>query len=210
MTWPIGQEKASTQYVDNDTDSIARARRDIKKSIDTTNRIIDTFTVSGPTQSQLFQYNATSEKFEHTFNFGTSKFEFLLELDAEFATGTNDYAGGFTITGSNSTGVTIGNDDSAGRSLINFPTGTYVFTQIGEKLTGDNILTVKFIDNNDNSLLLTGISVITDGTNPDIRFYKLPSVLDLTSDTDVYIESTYTAPFAFTEQHPSFTIARIA
>ena len=41
-TWPKNN-KASTQYVDEDTDLIGNSRADLKKNIDNVNDIIDTF-----------------------------------------------------------------------------------------------------------------------------------------------------------------------
>lgn len=51
-TWPKNN-KASTQYVDADTDLIGNSRPDIKKTIDNVNDIIDTFDIGGDSASQI-------------------------------------------------------------------------------------------------------------------------------------------------------------
>ena len=50
--WPKNN-KASTQYVDADTDLIGNSRPDIKKTIDNVNDIIDTFDIGGDSASQI-------------------------------------------------------------------------------------------------------------------------------------------------------------
>ena len=51
-TWPKNN-KASTQYVDADTDLIGNSRPDLKKTIDNVNDIIDTFDIGGDSAAQL-------------------------------------------------------------------------------------------------------------------------------------------------------------
>ena len=51
-TWPKNN-KASTQYVDEDTDLIGNSRADLKKNIDNVNDIIDTFDLGGDSSGQI-------------------------------------------------------------------------------------------------------------------------------------------------------------
>ena len=51
-TWPKNN-KASTQYVDEDTDLIGNSRPDLKKTIDNVNDIIDTFDLGGDSSGQI-------------------------------------------------------------------------------------------------------------------------------------------------------------
>lgn len=108
--WPKNN-KASTQYVDADTDLIGNSRPDIKKTIDNVNDIIDTFDIGGDSASQIadgdiLQYQQDSS--------GGGRF---VPLSSDTIGGSNKMIIPFTgWVVNNWSGITTGyrGDDSAG------------------------------------------------------------------------------------------------
>lgn len=218
MSWPVGQEKASTQYVSNDTDSIAKARRDIKKNLDNVNAIIDTFDISSPVNLNSLQYNATSEKFETATGVGVATQTILLSLDTDLSK-ISDYQdsaadsqytiydGGFSFTGDNNTGVSTFTTDY---SYLRFSAGTYI---IGlESLV---LQTLSSAGGGPNETVETNWKTSTteywEGTMRRIDFenyaYDIGSLVTFTEQTDVYLEYLNSKQGNYT--HPNLTITRI-
>jgi hypothetical protein len=141
MTWPTSS-KAGTTNVDAGNDLIRLARPDIKQNIDNTNAIIDTFSITSPSNNDILKYNSTSSKFENVaggISNDTISIE-LADLASQVSSGTvADYTGGFTLTGRNDMGIVAGTDlDSAGDnfSTLTIPAGTYSLKTISPVYSG--------------------------------------------------------------------------
>ena len=84
-TWPSAS-KASTNNLDQGSDSPRLARADIKQNVDNVNDIIDMFDISTPSDNQILKYNNSNARFE---------------------LGTDSAAGGITFVGDDSTGTEV-------------------------------------------------------------------------------------------------------
>lgn len=210
MTWPT--TKAGTTNVDEGKDSIRLARPDIKQNIDNTNDIIDTFSITSPSDGDILEYNSSTSKFENVSGVQSSPATFALEFDSEidYTTSLLDYGGGLTITGSNSTGVSVGNPDSAGQDTITFPAGTYTVKILANKYSGvyggSNYEDVDFYfrDVSDNSIVFEGR---TKQLSFDFRVYDLGDTVTFASETTLKIDYTSDTN---NWQHPPIIVTRIA
>jgi len=199
MTWPTSS-KAGTTNVDAGNDLIRLARPDIKQNIDNTNAIIDTFSITSPSNNDILKYNSTSSKFENVAG-GVSNDTIAIELAdlASQASGglTDDYTGGFTLTGRNDMGIVAGTDlDSAGDNLstLTIPAGTYSMKTISPVYSGTYGSTaywdarVTFIKNSDDNAIG---NYTTGQTGFYFRVHEAGFVFTLSSQDTIY--ATYRA-----------------
>lgn len=194
MTWPTSS-KAGTTNVDAGNDLIRLARPDIKQNIDNTNAIIDTFSITSPSNNDILKYNSTSSKFENVAG-GVSNDTIAIEL-ADLPSGTSgvtyDYTGGFTLTGRNDMGIVAGTDlDSAGDnfSTLTIPAGTYSLKTISPVYSGVYGSTtqlwdarITFIKNSDDSEIGT---YSTNSTGFYFRVHQAGFVFTLSSQDTIY------------------------
>lgn len=199
MTWPTSS-KAGTTNVDAGNDLIRLARPDIKQNIDNTNAIIDTFSITSPSNNDILKYNSTSSKFENVAG-GISNDTIAIEL-ADLASQvsgglTDDYTGGFTLTGRNDIGIVAGTDlDSAGDNIstLTIPAGTYslkTITPVYSGVYGSTAYwntTITFKKNSDDSTIGT---YSTNSTGFYFRAHQAGFVFTLSSQDTIY--ATFTA-----------------
>ena len=62
-TWPAGT-KASTDNLDQGSDSPRLARADLLQNVENVNAIIDTFNISSPTNNQILKYSTANSRFD--------------------------------------------------------------------------------------------------------------------------------------------------
>ena len=62
-TWPAGT-KASTDNLDQGSDSPRLARADLLQNVQNVNAIIDTFNISSPTNGQILKYSTANSRFD--------------------------------------------------------------------------------------------------------------------------------------------------
>lgn len=223
MSWPT--VKASTTYVDSDTDPIWRARSAIKQNIDNVNTIIDEFNIASPSDNQALQYNSTNSRWDLSNVAINNTYKAVISLDAtlqersEYQDSaleqTQRYDGGFTVEYTNDTGVTTGTD--SGRSTLTFPAGTYIIkTPEFTPTTFRDINTYWTAvagGTEPGDYYWLGEDVTLSGPSNDNRIghYRIATVVTFSSSTTVYMEYRN----VFTESnndftHPNITIERIA
>lgn len=127
MAFPLATEKATTIYVDSDTDQIWQARSSIKTNFDNVNSIIDEFDLSSPTQQGVLGHNGS----QFTTIYPAQDHNMIYLTFSNFSEGNSDDGiSNATIENTNhQTGITISDPDSAGRTMMNFPAGNYYFQQ---------------------------------------------------------------------------------
>ena len=111
-TWPAGT-KASTDNLDQGSDSPRLARADLLQNVQNVNAIIDTFNISGPTNGQILKYSTANARFDLAA-------EAQGPVGATGATGPTGATGATGPTGA--TGVT-GATGPAGATGATGPTG---------------------------------------------------------------------------------------
>lgn len=214
MTWPVN--KASTTYVDNDSDPIWRARFDINHNFDNVNSIIDEFNITTPADKQILEYNSSNSRFELNDSKQQAKYRALISFNGSFAVTPTDSAGagveedytsGYTIENANDTGITVGSD--AGRSTIVFPAGSYVIRTIGYYSVGTRDILTRWTDSAGTTVYWTAYERSTDSTGGSrIARYLMGTVQTFTESTPVYMH--YTNSATDTYSHPALHIWRIA
>lgn len=148
MPFPTPTQKADTTYLDSDSDAIWQARAGIKKNFDNVNDIIDSFTLSSPTEQGVLGYNGST--FTTLYPAQDPNMVYLTFDDFEH-TGSGQMANnGFakaTIQNTNhKTGIVKETIDSAGFTVLTFPAGSYYWQQPNPfqySRTG-NVSSVKF------------------------------------------------------------------
>lgn len=212
MAWPSGS-KAGTTNVDQSSDKIRLARPDIKQNIDNVNAIIDTFDIGTPSDGDTLLYNSSTSKFEATAG-NVASYTVVLRFDTDISfPASGQYGGGFTLVGSNATGITV-NQDSAGESQVIFPAGTYQINTVDDLMSGvfggftDRIsMTTTWRNETDNSTVWEGT---TASTGTYFNQYSIGTVVTLASDTTVNLLISATRGTGGSEPHPDVIITRLA
>ncbi len=127
MPFPLANEKAPTTYLDSDSDAIWQARAGIKKDFDNVNSIIDSFTLSSPTDQGVLGYNGST----FTTLFPAMDINMVYLTFTGFPVGVTDngFANATILNPNNLTGITKTTIDSAGFTVLDFPAGTYYWQQ---------------------------------------------------------------------------------
>ncbi len=217
MTWPTST-KASTNNVDQGSDTIKLARPDIKQNIENVNAIIDTFDIGSPNNNDVLKYNSTSGKFEpangngigHTIviTFDTG----LTVAGSSYPSTTAQYGGGFTIVGSNFTNITI-TQESTGQTNINFPAGTYTIQTLDDLFTGNygsgayTTMDTYWMKESDNSVAWRGYTYVTSFY---FRKYCIGEVVTFGSDTVINMEYKLQRDASGSLDHKPIIINRLA
>ena len=207
MAFPLATEKATTIYVDSDTDQIWQARSSIKTNFDNVNSIIDEFDLSSPTQQGVLGHNGS----QFTTIYPAQDHNMVYLTFSNFSDGNSDDGiSNVTIENTNhQTGITISDPDSAGRTMMNFPAGDYYFQQVNAFGTpGQGRASTFFYwiqpgydsagtilggnaDEHDDEygavdrIQIIGTQFVTSGTNPGIRFLAYSGNQSFTSLDDI-------------------------
>jgi len=179
-TWPAGT-KASTDNLDQGSDSPRLARADLLQNVQNVNAIIDTFNISAPTNNQILKYSTANSRFD-------------LATEAQGPTGATGATGPTGSTGA--TGVTgatgLTGATGAGTTGATGPTGATGATG-ATGLTGATGATGTFSGTFSADANVNGFSIISP-SNGDIAI--TPNGTGKTKVTNLnYSEA---APFAVT------------
>jgi len=127
-TWPAGT-KASTDNLDQGSDSPRLARADILQNVQNVNAIIDMFNISAPTNNQILAYSTANGRFDLT----SASAGATGPTGATGATGPTGATGVTGATGATGTfsGTFSGNADVNGFSIISASNGNIAITPNG-------------------------------------------------------------------------------
>lgn len=131
MPFPTPTQKADTTYLDSDSDAIWQARAGIKKNFDNVNDIIDSFTLSSPTEQGVLGYNGST--FTTLYPAQDPNMVYLT-FDSFENTGNgiidnNGFAKATIQNTNHKTGIVKETIDSAGFTVLTFPAGSYYWQQ---------------------------------------------------------------------------------
>lgn len=99
-TWPAGT-KASTDNLDQGSDSPRLARADLLQNVQNVNAVIDTFNISAPTNNQILKYSTANSRFD-------------LATEAQGPTGATGATGPTGTTGATGATGSTGSTGSTG------------------------------------------------------------------------------------------------
>ena len=131
MPFPTPTQKADTTYLDNDSDAIWQARAGIKKNFDNVNDIIDSFTLSSPTEQGVLGYNGST--FTTLYPAQDPNMVYLtfdnFENTGNGIMENNGFAKATIQNTNHRTGIVKETIDSAGFTVLTFPAGSYYWQQ---------------------------------------------------------------------------------
>ena len=192
-TWPAGT-KASTDNLDQGSDSPRLARADLLLNVQNVNSIIDMFNISSPTNNQILKYSTANGRFElatDSEGVAASPITFVGDDSTGTAVNTGET---FKIAGTQNITTAVSGDTLTitGPNLSSYATTSYVTSQgyitnspvtfVGDDSSGVTLNsgeTIKFVGATGITTAVSGDTLTITGPNLSSYLTAVPKTIDV-------------------------------